>query len=136
MYMIIVLIIHLNNLNKIDASGEIIDSNLIKHVENDLKPSSWQRPIAKNITEFCISEAKTDLEAFKTVAGVSNTSKCNPTAIKFSFCLWRELMKACPMENQSKEPQCVQLMKELHQNGDEKKVGGSAENEDTYEDEE
>lgn len=61
--------------------------------------------------------------------------KCNPAPIKFSFCLWREFMKACPKERQSKEPQCIQLMKELNQNGEHANEN-SKENDDSYEDDE
>lgn len=125
-----------NDCIQIDDKGDIIDSNIIKHVEDDMAPSSWQRPIAKNITEQCIAETKAGGDVIVSAGLTStNVSKCNPAAIRFSFCLWREFMKSCPKANQSKEPQCAQLMKELNQNADANE-GNSNESDDSYEDDE
>lgn len=130
-----------------------MEANIIKHVEGDLPSSSWQRAIAKNVTEQCITEAKHMDKvtagfgaASSAIAGVvnphegnknSHEPKCNPAAIRFSFCLWREFMKACPKDYQSKEPQCVQLLNELNKKGGENSNENSNENsDDSYEDDE
>lgn len=88
---------------------------------DEVSPSEWKKAIANQISEKCYIEATNLSNMLGDVhgagadknSGASVNGHCNPSAMQFTFCIWREFIKACPKNYQSKLPQCVQLMNDL-----------------------
>lgn len=77
-------------------------------MKNDISSAEWQKAVADKVSETCIAEAK---EAVK--ANPPTEGKCNCAAIKFSHCMWREMVKACPKAMQSDSKKCASLREKL-----------------------
>lgn len=86
----------------------MIDAAVKEHVKNEISTSDWQKAAADSISETCIAEAK---EAVK--ASPQEPGKCSCAAIKFSHCIWREMVKACPKAMQSDSNKCAKLREKL-----------------------
>lgn len=93
---------------QVDKNGNLIEAAVKEHVKNDISASEWQKNVADSISETCIAEAK---EAVK--ANPPEQGKCNSASIKFSHCLWREMVKACPKAMQSDSNKCAKLREKL-----------------------
>ncbi|KAJ6647571.1 hypothetical protein Bhyg_02794 [Pseudolycoriella hygida] len=95
-------------LNIVDKDGNLIESAVKEHVKNDISSSEWQKAVSDTVSQTCIAEAN---EAVK--ANPPENGKCNPASIKFSHCMWREMIKACPKDLQSDSNKCVKLREKL-----------------------
>lgn len=95
-------------LNIVDKDGNLIEAAVKEHVKNDISSSQWQKDVSDAVSTTCIAEAKEAVKANPTEAG-----KCSCAAIKFSHCMWREMVKACPKEMQSDSNKCAKLREKL-----------------------
>jgi len=95
-------------LNIVDQDGNLIEAALKVHVKNDISSSEWQKEASDKISDLCIAEAKEAVKAKPTEAG-----KCSSASLKFSHCMWREMIKACPAALQSDSNKCVKLREKL-----------------------
>jgi len=95
-------------LNIVDKDGNLIEAAVKEHVKNDISSSEWQKAVSDSVSDTCIAEAK---EAVK--ANPPQEGKCNCAAIKFSHCMWREMVKACPKAMQSDSNKCIKLREKL-----------------------
>ncbi len=91
-----------------DKDGNLIEAAVREHVKNDISSSEWQKAVSDSVSETCIAEAKEAVTANPPEQG-----KCNPVAIKFSHCMWREMVKACPKAMQSDSSKCAKLREKL-----------------------
>lgn len=93
---------------QVDKDGNLIEAAVKEHVKNDISSAEWQKAVADNVADTCIAEAKEAVKANPPAEG-----KCNSSAIKFSHCMWREMVKACPKALQSDSNKCVKLREKL-----------------------
>lgn len=108
-------------MNHADKDGNLIEDEVRRHIKNDVAIADWQKEKIDDIITNCFAEVKKPEVATvatakvrrdtaePTVAVAAADKKCNPASLKFGYCAWRELSKACPKEFQSDSPKCVKL---------------------------
>ncbi|XP_026469696.1 uncharacterized protein LOC113373627 [Ctenocephalides felis] len=95
--------------NLIDDNGDLKLADLTKYVKEELLiGAEWQKAMADKTIAKCAEEAREEASKPRT-----NPNACNPSAIKFGHCVWREVQFACPADKIQDMQKCQKLRERL-----------------------
>lgn len=81
-----------------------------QHVRNDLIQDPWQREVVNDIVELCNIEVR----RVDPRERADPSSMCQSTSLRLFNCVWREMIKACPLHLQSNSMACLRMRQNLH----------------------
>lgn len=94
---------------QIDDNGDLKLADLTKYVKEELLiGAEWQKAMADKTIAKCAEEAREEASKPRT-----NPNACNPSAIKFGHCVWREVQFACPADKIQDMQKCQKLRERL-----------------------
>ncbi|XP_065203011.1 uncharacterized protein LOC135833234 [Planococcus citri] len=91
------------------SDGDLNVNEMKIYLNNDLFKEDWQKELAQKAVPKCLSEKY--LEWPQSEPGII----CNPIAVQFQHCLWREFELNCPKNEQKDSKKCNKLRNNLKQ---------------------
>ncbi|KAK9736238.1 hypothetical protein QE152_g12671 [Popillia japonica] len=90
----------------VDDNGNIKEDEVKKLVAECTEELEWFKPMLDEVTTKCIGEAKAAAEKY-------DKKGCNPSDIKFSFCIFKEIQLNCPADQIKDQGRCDAMRESL-----------------------